>query len=81
MDRKKKTEESGDWKQLNNEELLNLFSMQIIIRIIQEPENGITCSTHDSYKNWIHSSIQQSLSNKKKLRRISMDYSLLSNNC
>jgi len=51
MDRKKKTEESGDWKQLNNEELLNLFSMQIIIRIIQEPENGITCSTHDSYKN------------------------------
>jgi hypothetical protein len=50
MEQKKNTKESGDWKELNNEGLLNLFSIQIIIRIIKEPENGITCSTYDSYK-------------------------------
>lgn len=50
MDQKKKTKESEDWKKLNNEGLLNLFSIQIIIPIIKKPENGITCSTHDNYK-------------------------------
>ena len=50
MDRKKKTKENGDWKQLNNEGVLKLFSMQIIIRIIKESENGITCSTQDCCK-------------------------------
>jgi hypothetical protein len=42
----KRDEVKGGWRKLHNEELHNLYSSPIIIRMIKEDEIGRACSTN-----------------------------------